>query len=64
MFREDKRHGHGNFIWPDGAAYEGYVDVLSSLYTNGNIYQLVNMITLPRVLSCVAHFVPYLDSKQ
>jgi hypothetical protein len=24
MFREDKRHGHGNFIWPDGAAYEGY----------------------------------------
>ncbi len=36
MFREDKRHGHGNFIWPDGAAYEGYVDVLSSLYKNGN----------------------------
>jgi MORN repeat len=25
MFREDKRHGQGQFIWPDGAAYEGYV---------------------------------------
>jgi MORN repeat len=25
MFREDKRHGRGNFKWPDGAAYEGYV---------------------------------------
>ena len=60
MFREDKRHGHGNFIWPDGAAYEGYVGFLLLLCVDENFYSIYHFHFLIVVFQLFKH-APHFD---